>query len=630
MSLVFTIVHPLIVGLVLLSVARGYAESPRYLDRVIEREGLRLHLQVEGLDGEAPVVPQAGQLVRLRLNGTRLADAQPLRNWPVGAWLDREVDALSGAVPVCAQRVGRFLSGNLLQRPLLDLTGYYVLSLDAEPSVSVLDPAVSFSGRSSLYTAIRLLGRGFDWAKTNDDARLFVALPDERKVAIADLQTFTVLNHVSLSGRPTRLALQPDERLLWVGQTGENPHEQRLDVIDTITGASVAHVSVPAGHHEFAFSDDGRSVFVTHRQSKSLSLIDGGTLAVMQTIGLNYEPLGVAVNQKERSIWIIDGKAGRLHRYDWLGHREDSVSLEAGLGPGKITPDGRFLLIVNPTQHRLYVLDAGTGRERHRLTLSGQPYDLMFSAQYAYVRALESEQVAMVALASLESAQPTLSYIPAGAVGVGATAGLPRASSMTPTLDQTGAFFATPAERTLYHYMEGMNAPATGLHTYGHTPMSAMVVRRGLREVGPGEYAAVVRLPSAGRMVLILGSETPAIRECLGFKVEGSKRAPLKGAFTVQWMNDRVRTVLAGHTVDFRLRVQDPVASVAAQSGDLRLRIVPAHGGSAAVWPLKVSPEHPGEWIATGVFSEGGGYYVHVEGNRPLDAVYATVLVQAP
>ena len=32
--------------------------------------------------------------------------------------------------------------------------------------------------------------------------------------------------------------------------------------------------------------------------------------------------------------------------------------------------------------------------------------------------------------------------------------------------------------------------------------MAAMVIQRGLREGGPGNNAAVMRLPSAGRMVL--------------------------------------------------------------------------------------------------------------------------------
>ena len=218
------------------------AEPVRYVDKIIEREGISIRFRVEAVeDGAAPSL-QIGQKVRLWLEGKRLADDQPINNWQLGAWLDRESDSVSGAVPVCGQRVARYLSGNLIERPLLDLTGYYVLSLDVESSVSVLDPSVSFSGRSSLYSAMKLDGKGFDWIKTSDDMRLFVALPNENKLAIVDLQTLSVLDHLVLSGQPTRLALQPDERLLWVGLTGTSPQESAIEIIDTIHDKSVTRI----------------------------------------------------------------------------------------------------------------------------------------------------------------------------------------------------------------------------------------------------------------------------------------------------------------------------------------------------------------------------------------------------
>ena len=97
----------------LLSISLVQAEPAIYVDRTIEREGVSMRLRVEAIDTDAPLVPYAGQFVRLRLDGKRLGDAGPLRNWNLGAWLDRQTDALSGAVPVCGQRVAGYLSGNL-------------------------------------------------------------------------------------------------------------------------------------------------------------------------------------------------------------------------------------------------------------------------------------------------------------------------------------------------------------------------------------------------------------------------------------------------------------------------------------------------------------------------------------
>jgi DNA-binding beta-propeller fold protein YncE len=617
---------------VLLNISTAQAEPAIYVDQMIEREGISMRLRVEAIDTDAPLVPHAGQFVRLRLDGKRLGDTEPLRNWSLGAWLDRQTDTMSGAVPVCGQRVARYLSGNLMQRPLLDLTGYYVLSLDAEPSVSVLDPSVSFGGRSSLYGVIKLEGRGFDWLKTADNALLFVALPQEKKLAIIDLQTLKIIDHLPLPGRPTRLALQPDERLLWVGQAGSDSKESEsaVRVVDTLSQKMLQHISLPAGHHEFAFSEDSRFAYITTRQAGTLTIVDINSLKVAREITLGFEPLGLVFPFQGRIghlLWVVNAHAGRIHRYNPGGDPVDTVALEPGLGPAKVTPDGRYVLIVNPSQHSLHVLETSTGKVKHRLTVSGQPYDIIFSERYAYIRTLESEHVGLLSLSSLDSAQAFLKFVPAGAVPVTKAADLPRASSMSVSLDNASAFFVTPAERTIYHYMEGMNSPGSGVRTYGHVPMAAMVVQRGLREAGPGQYTAVIRLPSAGRMVLAIASESPVLRECIGLKVEAPKQNTDETTIAMQWLSDSAQSVSAGAPLSFRLGIKNVEDLAKVQSSTLRLRIVPAYGGVSVVWPLKADPTRPGEWVAKGKLYKDGGYYVYVEGSPAVQSIYSTVLV---
>mgnify|MGYP003439398719 FL=1 len=604
------------------------AVPPRYLDRQIEREGVSMNVRIDAIDEQAPASPQAGQLVRLSLDGKRLADDQALSNWRVGAWLDRETDAMSGAVPVCGQRIGRYLSGNLIERPLLDLTGYFVLTLDAESSVSILDPSVSFSGRSSLYGAMKLDGKGFDWARTSDDMRLFIALPAEKKMAIADLQTMALRDHVSLPGQPTRLVLQPDERLLWVGLTGTEPEENAAEIIDTVHDKAVARIPLPAGYHEIVFSGDGRHAFISSRQSQSLTIVDAATFKVVREVDLGFEPISLMFADTSALLWVVDAKAGKIHRFDVKGHAVDHWMLEPGLGPIKLTPDGRYALVVNPSQHLIHVVDVATAKEKHRITLSGQPYDILFSAQYAYIRTLQNEQIGLLALSSLDGEQPILKLVPAGAGGLAAMHNLPRASSMALTLDRSGAFFATPSERTLYHYMEGMNSPSSGLKTYGHTPLAAMVVQRGLREISPGRYSAVIRLPASKRMVVALASETPVLRECLGLTVDMPVSSTQEPAMSVQWLNDSVQTIRGNAAADFRVRVKDQYEGTQTPVRQVRLRIMPAHGGAATIWAMRADPDKQGEWVASGQLPHKGGYYVHIEADQPLASSFVTVLVE--
>lgn len=608
--------------------ALAHAVPPRYLDRQIEREGVSMNVRIDAIDEHAPASPQVGQLVRLSLDGKRLADDQALSNWRIGAWLDRETDALSGAVPICGQRIGRYLSGNLVERPLLDLTGYFVLTLDAESSISVLDPSVSFSGRSSLYHAMKLEGKGFDWIKTSDDMRLFVALPAEKKLAIVDLQTLTIRDHLTLPGQPTRVVLQPDERLLWVSMTGTEPQDNAVEVIDTLHDKSVARIPLSAGYHEMVFSADGRHAFISNRQSQSLTIVDAAALKIVREVDLGFEPISLMFADQSALLWVVNAKAGKIHRFDVKGNPIDHWVLEPGLGPIKLTPDGRHALMVNPSQHLIHVVDVATAKDKHRITLSGQPYDILFSAQYAYIRTLHNEQIGLLSLTSLDGEQPILKLVPAGAGGLAAMHNLPRASSMALTLDRSGAFFATPSERTLYHYMEGMNSPSSGLKTFGHTPLAAMVVQRGLREINPGRYSAVIRLPASKRLVVALATETPVLRECLGLAVELPVSSTQESAMSVEWLNDSVQTVRGDDTADFRVRVKDQHDDSKIAVGQLRLRIVPTHGGTATVWAMQPDPDKQDEWFVRGKLPRMGGYYVHLEADQPLKSSFVTVLVE--
>lgn len=618
-------------SLALLFGAGPSASLAGYLNKTIEQEGLRIEFSIEPVAAQnaAPTL-YADQLVRIRMAVTRQSDGHPLNNWNVGAWLDRAMSAASGAMPACPQRVAGYLGGDLLQRPLLDLTGYYVLTLDAEPSVSVLDPAVSFAGRTSLYSALPLKGRGFDWAKTSDDAKLFVGLAEEPAVAIADLQTLQVQTYITIPGLPTRLALAPDERLLWVGHIATKSGQQDgVSVIDTVTNQVVVRLSLSGGHHEFAFSEDGRFVYATSRSAGTVTILDATTFSVVRTMKVPGEPLSVVSTSSTGLLWVVDGKHGRVHRYSIQGEPIDSIALQPGIGPARLSPDKRYILVINPSQHRVNVLNALTGQPMHTITISGKPYDVMFSDQYVYVRSLESEQVALIPLANLEKPNPMPQYIPAGAGILAQTKdGLPIASTMGLTLNKGGAFLASPTERTVYHYMEGMNAPDSGLRTYGHTPMAALAIQRGLRQVGPGEYSAIVKLPSAGRMVLAIASDAPQVRECIGLQVERAPSATVSQRFAFEWLGDPARRAIVGEPITMRVGLKDGATLADHISDRFELVIVPTRGGRSIRWPLRVDPNAAGQLIGQGILAEPGGYYVHIRGPQTVEATFSTLMVK--
>lgn len=602
--------------------AGAFAAEP-YLDRRVEAEGVAMRLRVLPREETGRSAGVMGEQVDLQVDVERLADGQPLSNLPIGLWLDRLISPMSGSVPVCGQRVASFLSGGLLNRPLLDLTGYWVLTMDREGSVSVLDPSVQFAGRSSLYSAIQLGAPPFDWTKTTDDASLFVALPSRREVAAIDLRSLTLQRRIAVDGQPTRLALQPDGRLLWAAYRDHEGSGDGVAAIDIVDGRVLHAIGMPSGHHELAFSEDSRYAYVSSRDSGIVVAIDTASGREIARAELGGQPIGLLSLDRLGQVWAIDGAQGVIHRLDSRGAQIDRIVVEPGLGPARATPDGRHVLIVNPSQHRVEVVDTASARVVEQVTVSGRPYDIMFSELYAYVRTLDIEQVAMFPIGRLPKVD--LQFIPVGSSAVSAMPELPIASTMTPTFERNGGFFVTPSERTLYHYMEGMNAPDSSVRAYGHTPMAAMVAQRGLREVARGRYATSFRLPSAGKLVLAMAAETPRIRECIGLDVGASSQGRRTG-LKIEWQGSESITVAPGATAELRFRVAD-----VGDSARFAARVIPGSGGHAERWSVQ-RVAGTDEFRVSGSLQQPGGYYVHVESGSAdvqIDAMNApaTVLV---
>lgn len=601
------------------------AVAVTYVDRVIQHEGIEAHLKIQSKEKSAPSSLLMHQDIELSIDAKRLADNQPLANWSPSAWLDSEISPMSGAVPVCGQRIAGFLSGNLMNRPLLDLTGYFVLTLDEEASVSVLDPSVYFANKSSLYSVIKLSKPGFDWVKTTDDTRLFVAIPESREVAVIDLQNQKLLKTIKVTGQPTRLALMPGERLLWVGQTGLVESDNQVSVIDTITTEIMATMELPKGHHEFAFAKQGNRAFVSSRDDANIAMIDSANLKMIKNWKIPGLPLAMAVTP-QNELWVADAKLGIILRYDAQGEPLGNISLKQGISPMKLTPEQDFVFVLSPGEHSLYILDSKNGQLQQTITVSGRPYDVVFSKDYAYIRTLDTEFAAMISLNELKK-NPTITpkQIPIGSSKMAQYANLPLASSMSPSLNLAGAFFSLPSERTVYHYMEGMNAPSSGIKTFGHTPLATMVSERGLLQVAPGRYSTSLRLPSAGRMVLALASENPKFKECISLVVKPDEKPDRQDKVKLEWLNDPVIFKKINELIELKVRILDNKNL----SNKLGITIVPASGGSKGYWPLNVDPLDNNVLVAKGALSESGSFYLHIVGDQ-VNSNFATLIVNNP
>ena len=94
-----------------------------------------------------------------------------------------------------------------------------------------------------------------------------------------------------------------------------NADNDSVSVFDTVTRARVAEIAVGAAPRNLAIAPDG-SVWVTNKQSASISVISAATLAVTRTIALprGSQPYGVAIARSSGSALVALEGTGQLQK----------------------------------------------------------------------------------------------------------------------------------------------------------------------------------------------------------------------------------------------------------------------------------------------------------------------------
>jgi DNA-binding beta-propeller fold protein YncE len=529
--------------------------------------------------------------------------------------------------------VSLYLQGIVGIRPMIDLSSYHLLILNQDASISVVDPIVSMTGKTSLFTTIRLHKPGADWTKSANDRRIYVSMPRAGQVAVVDAERFRVLETVEAGADPTRVALQPDGRYLWVGNDARDAARSGVTVIDTQTLATVARIATGRGHHEIAFSGDDRHAFVTNRNDGTVSVIDVARLRKVKDLRTGPVPISIAWSPLSRAIYVADGSDGRIaeidaDRLEIVRH----VSAKPGLGPMRFSPDGRWGVAVNPTEHAAFVVDASDATLAQTIPLEGAPYQVTFSRAFAYVRHLDDAKMSLVHLDSLGAGKkPVVQVIGLGTGAPKAVPDLSIADAIYPASTETSVFATNPADNSTYFYMEGMNAPSGSFGSYGHAARAAMVVDRSLREIEPGVYAGDLRIPASGSYDVAFILDTPRVVQC--FRAE-AKANPTIVRDTRAVASELLRgaPVFAGERHALRVKLTEPATGGPHRNlEDVRILYYVAPGEQRT----ELAARHVGDGVyeAVTTLPRAGAYYVYVSvpslGASFGDVAFHTMAVRA-
>ena len=519
----------------------------------IEREGVEVEFTIEPIKepGKSSELMEAKEaVVRFKIHDK--ATKTPLSGVKPAVWLTQRGETTTDE-KACREKIQSFLQGSLRSRPDVDLNAYYLLALNQEPNISVIDPLLGF-GTSKLLTLVMLKSPGEDWAQKTSDEKLFVSMPGVNQVAVVDTSTWKVLANVDTAIKPTRVRLQPDERYLWVGNDGA----ASVTVIDTTTFKVVAQVPAGKGHHEIDFSKDNRFAFITNEEDGTLSVIDIQKLAKVKDLKVGAPAGAIAFSALGNAVYVVNSADGSIAVVDTRSHQVATrIQTKPGIKNVRFAPGGRWGFVPNAKENVVYVFDASTNRLAHTIGVDKGPDQVAFTDAFAYLRSTGSTEVSMVRLSTL-SERPDVAKFPGGQIAPAESPVQASADIIVPAPEGNSVLVANPADRVIYYYSEGMAAPMGSFQNYRRNPRAVMVVDRSLREVTSGVYSTTTKLPKSGTYDVAFLLDSPRVTHCFSAEAKPNPDVPRQKqvAIRIEYLN-KDNQIRIGENYKLRFKVID-------------------------------------------------------------------------
>jgi len=581
----------------------------------VSREGVNVEFALRPLRSEKTGPAIAGDWADITFRVTDASTGEPIKGRYPAAWMDlgKAWEAKGGRPMTCRDRVATYLQGIVGVRPMIDLNSHFLLVLNRDASISVIDPAIGITGITNLFAQINLTRPGADWVLSEDHKRLYVTMPVSGKVALVDTQAFQVTHEIDAGTQPTRIEVQSDQRYLWVGNSNNDAGKSGVTVIDTAELAPVKFIETGPGHHEIAFTDDNRYAFVTNRDGGTVSVIDVQTLEKVKDITTGSRPMSIAFSPLGQAVYVTDVDTGKITVIDPAKLEiRGNISAEPGIGPMRFTADGRWGLIINSSASKVSVLDASTNVLRHTIDVGKQPFQVNFTTSFAYVRSLGTQDVGLIPLSELDGMKtPPVTYIPAGQRPPGTVGDISIADSIVPSVKQAAsAYIVNQAEGTVSYYMEGMGAPMGSFRNYGHETRAIEIVDRSMSEVEPGVYRGRVKIPVEGDYDVAFMMDTPQFLHCFSAFVEPDPNSTEDAGVKIDYeITNRFVTAGEARSVPFKLTYARDGAPITGLT-DVSVMYYQADGRGRQV--IAATEVGDGEYAVELSFPEPATYYIFV------------------
>jgi YVTN family beta-propeller protein len=278
---------------------------------------------------------------------------------------------------------------------------------------------------------------------------LAVALPEENRVLLFDGRTYDSVASVPVGQVPHEIAVAPDGRHFYVGNTGPSGEPERFTVtrIDPSAPArtsaidvgdcpklhdlqvsrsgtllwvacapvrAVVEIDLAAGVVRrrwqttldggwmLAASPDERRVFVAHLEGQAVSAIDREQGTVTTVVGPGPQ-LGIGVTPSGKEVWVTAVDSARVLVIDGAKAAVIATFPSGGEHPTRVrfTPDGRLAVIPSAEPSTLTLVDVASRKPLGSVPLAAVPKVLSLSPD-GRVAAVTHPEAKLVSIVDLE------------------------------------------------------------------------------------------------------------------------------------------------------------------------------------------------------------------------------------
>lgn len=453
--------------------------------QTIESEGIAIDFNWQSIDDKQV---EYHFHIRDTTNGSPVLGAYPAA-WVHPAGIGRNPQDKSKGE--CRKQAQTFIGGSLFSRADIDLNQYYVVTMNDDASLSVVDPLFGFGG-SKLLNRITLPSTAYDWALSAKGQFLWMSFPESKSIGRLNTSDWK-LQVIPVSKTPGQLLLQQDEHYLWVAL------EDTIAAVTTHDLKVLKEIPLPAKATDLLSSTNSQWLYASMPDHDHVAIIDIAELALKKIKKTGSDPISLAYSDLSQLLYVANkgGTVDVLQANDLTSIA--TMTSQPGLTQLRFEPKGRWGFMVNSETDRLSIIDAAKNTIVQKGLVESQPISIDFSNDLAYIRHRNSSTLLMISLDDQEIGRPGAAIPVVDTPGGDYPPGLEASTVASGIIKAPGAnavLIANPKDQAVYFYKEGMAAPMGQFGNYGQNPRAVLALDRSLRDNdGQGSYKTIAEMP---------------------------------------------------------------------------------------------------------------------------------------